>query len=277
MAGRSDAPKTGASSLSETAPSASPRSRQGGPANPRYQGITGLPLINGNVLKIIAILTMLIDHTAVVVVGTLLFGHSYNAGFDQILMSVESSDLLITYALMRMIGRLSFPIYAFLLVEGFVHTHSVKDYAMRLLLFGCISEIPFDLAVFGTPFYWDYQNVYFTLALGLAAMCCIRRFHENQVRTIVSVGVCCAAAWLLGADYGAFGVFFIALLYFTRRSVRWQTILGAAALLWETTAPLAFLPIRMYDGTRGTQAPKYLFYAFYPLHLLVLWAISCVL
>ena len=81
---------------------------------------------------------------------------------------------------------------------------------------------------------------------------------------------CCGAAHLLRTDYDAFGVFFIVLLYLCRNQIWMQTIIGSIALLWEVTAPLAFIPIRLYNGTRGKKNLKWFFYLFYPVHLLVL-------
>lgn len=112
--------------------------------------------MSGTTLKWIAVISMLIDHTAEVLIN-------HNAALtDPIWAQI--------YVLMRGIGRIAFPIYAFLLVEGFLHTRDVKKYLARMLTFAVVSEIPFDLAVFHTPFYWGYQNVFFTLFLGLLAL-----------------------------------------------------------------------------------------------------------
>jgi hypothetical protein len=120
--------------------------------------------ISGSTLKLIAIITMLIDHTAAVVLEKIIVaGESSNTiAYDSVLYFI--------YVLMRMIGRLAFPIFCFLLVEGFLHTRSVRKYAIRLAAFALISEIPFDLALFGEPFYFNYQNVFFTLLIGLLVM-----------------------------------------------------------------------------------------------------------
>lgn len=102
--------------------------------------------LSGTTLKWIAVISMLIDHTAEVLIN-------HNAALtDPIWAQI--------YVLMRGIGRIAFPIYAFLLVEGFLHTRDVKKYLARMLTFAVVSEIPFDLAVFHTPFYWGYQNVF---------------------------------------------------------------------------------------------------------------------
>lgn len=180
---------------------------------------------------------------------------------------------------MRGIGRIAFPIYAFLLVEGFLHTKDVKKYLARMLTFAVVSEIPFDLAVFHTPFYWGYQNVFFTLFLGLLALAGENVVHQSSgmfagaglwKQAFVLI-LCVGTAQLINCDYGAFGVFFIILLYMTRYDKKTQTILGAISLIWELPGILAFIPIRLYNGTRGRCGNRYFFYAFYPAHLLALW------
>ena len=178
---------------------------------------------------------------------------------------------------MRLIGRLAFPIFCFLLVEGFVHTRSVKDYAMRLALLACVSEIPFDLAIFGKAFYWDYQNVAFTLLLGIGAMSAWKKCEGKSVFQVLSAGGFCLMAMMVDCDYGAFGVFLIVLLYALRENRRWQAIFGALSVLWENSAPLAFILIYFYNGERGKANWKYLFYTFYPLHLLILAGIARIL
>ena len=213
--------------------------------------------LSGTTLKWIAVISMLIDHTAEVLIN-------HNAALtDPIWAQI--------YVLMRGIGRIAFPIYAFLLVEGFLHTRDVKKYLARMLTFAVVSEIPFDLAVFHTPFYWGYQNVFFTLFLGLLALAGENVLHQSSgmfagaglwKQAFVLI-LCVGTAQLINCDYGAFGVFFIILLY--------MTVLGAISLIWELPGILAFIPIRLYNGTRGRCGNRYFFYAFYPAHLLALW------
>ncbi len=208
--------------------------------------------LSSNALKLIALLTMFLDHIGAVLI--------VSGWMNQVL---------------RMVGRVSFPIFAFLLVEGFLHTRDVKRYGLRLLAFGFLSEIPFDLALFHTPFEMSHQNVFFTLFLGLLALEGCRRYEDDASlwkRAAVLV-VCGFAAIILRTDYEAFGVIFIVLLYMTRQSPRLQTIMGSLALVWELPAVFAFIPIRMYNGTRGTLPLKYIFYICYPLHLFLLWGI----
>ena len=217
------------------------------------------PIIIASAL--IAIISMLIDHTAEVLMN-------HNAALTEPIWAQ-------IYVLMRGIGRIAFPIYAFLLVEGFLHTRDVKKYLTRMFLFAVVSEIPFDLAVFHTPFYWGYQNVFFTLFLGLLALAGIRWGEKDGLwKQALALIMCVGAAQLINCDYGAFGVFFIVLLYMTRYDKKTQTVLGALSLVWELPGILAFLPIRLYNGTRGRCGNKYFFYAFYPAHLLILWVIG---
>ncbi|NLG02851.1 MAG: hypothetical protein GX567_03310, partial [Clostridia bacterium] len=120
--------------------------------------------IPGSTLKIIAIITMLIDHIAAVVLADYL--------------SIDGIRTI--YKIMRSIGRLGFPIFCFLLVEGFMHTRDIKRYARNLGLFALISEVPFDLAFKHKLIYLDYQNVFFTLFLSLLAIWIISLIEENE-------------------------------------------------------------------------------------------------
>ena len=125
--------------------------------------------LSGTALKRIACLSMLVDHLGASLLENGLFRCS---AIDPRLVGLDQ--------LLRLVGRLAFPIYCFLLVEGFVHTHNVKGYLGRLVLFGLLSEVPFDLAFFRTPFYPGAQNVYWTLALGVLAMAGLKRFEKEN-------------------------------------------------------------------------------------------------
>lgn len=138
-------------------------------ANTRKMGISG------STLKLVAIFTMLIDHTAATILdSTLIKGGMYSLNYNDSKAVQDFNDkygtMLTIDHIMRYIGRLAFPIFCFLLVEGMIHTHSRLNYTIRLAIFAIISEIPFDLAFTHQPFYWDYQNVYFTLLIGLLVL-----------------------------------------------------------------------------------------------------------
>lgn len=229
--------------------------------------------ITGSTLKIIAILIMLIDHIGAAIVGPLRYSLAQN-------YPALSRCFLDLYPVLRNIGRLAFPIFCFLLVEGFTHTRNVRKYALRLFLFALISELPFDYAFTNSLFAWRHQNVFFTLLIGLLVMIGMSYFEYRECRTKagqyinVLMQFLIAVAGLILAkelytDYGYKGVFLIEVLYFLRLDKKLQTIFGAIAISWEATAPLAFLPIWFYHGERGRQL-KYFFYWFYPVHLLIL-------
>lgn len=243
--------------------------------------------VTGSQLKMVAVVAMLIDHTAYLLLGckvlsALPASAAGYAGYIQV------------YRVMRCVGRAAFPIYAFLLTEGIVHTRDWKKYGLRLGVFALVSEIPFDLLCFQQPVSWERQNVFFTLLLGLLAVEGAEYAagrasraqsypgEKSSLAWIVAAGIGCQAAVFLRTDYDAGGVLLVVLLYLLRQSRLRQCVAGFLWLLvtearWYYAAGLAaaFLLIGMYNGERGRQRRKYAFYAFYPLHLAVLYLIYC--
>ena len=199
-------------------------------------------------------------------------------------------------------GRVAFPIFAFMSVEGYFHTHNFKKYAQRMLLFSVLSEIPFDLMYGGTWFYPVHQNVIWTLLMGLLGihlMETVRKKQKPWVYVLVSAGVV-AAGWILGTlcmvDYYGVGVLTVFIFYFFRGR-KWWCLLGQLlALYWvnvqmlgglmypiqlfgmefelcqQGLALLALLPIWLYRGRQGYHSKpfQYACYAFYPVHMLIL-------
>ena len=227
------------------------------------------PGLSGTALKLAACITMLIDH-----IGASCIEATYGVAYR------TPPQILQLDRVLRLIGRRAFPIFCFLAVEGFLHTHDVKKYVRRLLLFGLLSEVPFDLAFFRTPFAPQHQNVYWTLALGVLAMAGLKRFEkENGLpgwQGLVWAGGCAALALAASTDYNASGVIIICTLYLTRADRKQQCLAGALLFLFELTASLAFVLVWFYNGQRGACSPlqKKAFYWFYPVHLLVLAAIT---
>lgn len=252
--------------------------------------------ISGSALKIIAVISMFIDHTGAAFLGRMLAGFDMLPDLlgDSIILRLfpwmlDWDRLVQVYYAMRYIGRIAFPIYCFLLVEGFDHTRDVKKYALRLGVFALVSEIPFDLCFNASIIEFSYQNVFFTLLIGLLVMaaadrCRVRRWFENPVAdrtcrylfTALAVAAGVAAAELLGTDYAGTGVVCIMVLYLFRNQKAAQAIAGATVFSWEITAPLAFLPILAYNGRRGLNL-KYFFYGFYPLHLILIYLVCAVI
>ncbi len=223
--------------------------------------------LSNSVLKCIALISMLIDHVA----SVLLRG-------DQTVLIALFGKQLTLYALMRFIGRIAFPIYAFLIVEGFVHTRNRKAYGIRLLVFALISEIPWDLEHTGSFFSWT-QNVFFTLFLGYLGLCLIEKLKngENRLKnTFLLIGLLVISI-LSRADYGCTGFGFILMLSLLRDYPIPRAIAGSCFLSSKWQAGLAFIPIAFYNGKRGfikNRFLKMLFYVLYPLHMLILFFIK---
>ena len=222
--------------------------------------------LNGNQLKLIAVVSMLVDHVAFSFIG--------NGSY--------------LYWVMRALGRIAFPIYAFLLVEGFCHTRNLQKYAVRLLICAVISEIPYNYMISGNFLYAGMQNIFWTLLLGLLMMQCQKQAVircpgtvGKQLQLVVIV-MFCAIAWMFKVDYDFRGIMLIGLLCWFYGDLTQMCIVGLiwmvvtmgslnmVGLLLTAGYAAAFFLIRHYDGTRGAWNGKAFFYAFYPVHLLIL-------
>lgn len=222
-------------------------------------------IISGSALKLIAVITMLIDHTA-----SALLRDS-----DIVLITFGDKPLTLYYS-MRFVGRIAFPIFAFLLAEGFVYTRNRVKYGVSLAVLALISELPWNLVHTGTAFY-SMQNVMFTLLIGYLAMCAMEYLKDNAFALVASIGALTAASFVLRFDYGSQGFCFIILMYLLRGLPVARAAAGICVLPSRWVGGFAFLPIAFYSGKRGFikgKALKYAFYAFYPVHLLVLYFIK---
>ena len=211
--------------------------------------------LNGTQLKHIAMVSMALDHT-----GVALFFRGPAVIFEGL----------------RFLGRLAFPIYCFLLVEGFVHTGSRRRYAISLFLAALISEIPYNLASAGSLLAPELQNVYFTLFLGLLALAAAE-WGERTGRRLLSMALCAGimgAAYLLQSDYDAAGIILILVFWFVREDEKMRHLGPALILLtfgWPGLFAVLAVPLLMrYNGERGKVRHKYAYYLFYPAHLLLL-------
>lgn len=242
-------------------------------------------------LKMIAIISMLIDHVTVVVIP----GNNW------------------VYLTGRLIGRMAFPIFAFLLIEGFYHTSDVKRYLKRLGIFALISELPFDLAFYNINYLADGgnikvdilkmftdektldlvirrfmsdQNVFFTLFLGLLAIWLMSMFEKkysknmlyvNIINAVVTLAFSITAAFLR-TDYNYRGILLIVAFYLFRGSniLLLISMFVLSGNLVQAFAALAVIPIAFYSGKKGKNI-KYFFYVFYPAHLFVLFILSLII
>lgn len=309
---------------------------------PKKKGITG------STLKIIAIITMFIDHFS----ACLLTGFLNSKGMELIITPEQGYEFLANYGviyytaqIMRLIGRIAFPIFIFCLVEGFHHTRNKLKYMRNLAIFALLSEIPFDLAFSGNMIYLGYQNVMVTMLLGVATMYLMDKvkalkfqdklsslsivgyfvsgvmlsgifvfqyFSGNVLYTFteywpellvsgaaaVGIFLLCQlhrpaeaknrlAAMLLAmlpamiiaivanCDYNALGIMAIGIMYLLyEKNMVLEFSIGCLALvIFQPVEMFAFLGlpfISKYNGQRGINM-KYFFYAFYPVHILLIY------
>lgn len=216
-------------------------------------------------LKIIAIIAMLLDHT-----GYIIFNK---------------------FSFFNYIGRLAFPIFAFLITEGYSHTSNLKKYLYRLTLFAIISQIPYML--FTSTFNNTFNlNILFTLILGLISIIIYNKIN-NKILGFLLVTLVAILAQIFPFDYGWFGIaimfifhifknkklllnlyFIIATFinfffkfFFTSNSIYLVVILFTC---------FALIPINLYNEKKG-KSIKYFFYAFYPLHLITLYILNFII
>lgn len=236
-----------------------------------------IKFIHSDLLKILAMILMLLDHMW----ATLIPGNQW----------------------MTNVGRLAFPIFAFMIAEGFVHTSNFKKYALRLLIFGLISEIPFNLIYSGSFIFPFHQNVMFTLLLGLLCIREIDQFKKNIcVRNGIKCGLKTLLFLLLGlvgfVDYGVMGIMTVIVFYVFRDfKCAWLCQLASLVLMYivffkgqsviipfgtyeyffplQGFGVLALIPIWLYNGKKKNKNAvlKYAFYSFYPLHMIILYCI----
>ena len=202
------------------------------------------------------------------------------------------------------IGRIAFPIFAFMTVEGYFHTKNFRKYLLRLFIFALISEIPFNLVMGGRLLYPLHQNVLWTFLLGLGLVWLNERVREKKLplRLLVGIGTV-ILAYVLGiitfVDYYHAGVLTVLVFYFFRGR-KWWCFAGQLLALWyinvemlsgfayelvigghtvflvrQGFALLSLIPIWLYRGRQGpyNRGLRALYYGFYPVHLLVLWII----
>ena len=207
---------------------------------------------------------------------------------------------------LTIVGRLAFPIFAFLIVEGYTHTKDLRRYALRLLLFALFSEIPFDLMLSGRVWNPLHQNVLWTFLLGLWMIHLneqARRTERVWLISLTAIGTL-ALGMLLGTlgmvDYYGAGVATVLVFYFFRGRRWWDLAAQICALYYlytetigglyfevkllggsfeivqQSLALFALLPIWLYNGHQGYHARWFrLFnYLFYPVHMLLLWLIG---
>lgn len=220
--------------------------------------------LSGAELKLIAIISMLADHVNKALIYPYL---ESNHGFLAFISDVFD-----------IIGRIAFPLFCFMLVEGYFKTRNRKKYLLNLLLFGVISEVPFDMFTTASFFNMNWNNVMFTLALVLVTVWIIDTLKEKMqkrskalwylVSILIVLGMC-IVSMSLSLDYEHHAILIGYFFYLFHDMPVFAIPFGYASMFKEPWALLGFGLTLTYNGERGKQH-KMLYYWFYPVHLLIL-------
>ena len=234
-----------------------------------------IPEITSFSLHILAMIFMLCDHLW----GTIISGNDW----------------------LTCVGRISFPIFAFLIVEGYFHTGNLRNYVTRLFVFALISEIPFNLAMGSSLFYPVHQNVLWSFLISIGLIHWNEKTKHKQIHIRILVGITTVCIGYIGGlltfvDFYSAGILTVLVFYFLRGK-KWWHYAGQLICMWyihsemlggfgyevnifgttqfiarQSFALLAFVPIWLYKGRQGHHSKLFQFicYAFYPLHLLIL-------
>ncbi|MBQ8198967.1 MAG: conjugal transfer protein TraX [Lachnospiraceae bacterium] len=203
------------------------------------------------------------------------------------------------------IGRIAFPIFAFMIVEGYFHTKNLKKYVCRLLLFAILSEIPFNLAMGSRICYPIHQNVLWSFLVSIGLIHWNEKVKGKKLWKQILVGcLSVIIGYVVGlltmVDFYHAGILTVLVFYFFRYR-KWWCYVGQLICLWyinvemlggfayeiplgneiyflsrQGIALLALIPIWLYRGKQGyhNKIIQYTYYAFYPIHLLVLGLIK---
>lgn len=236
-------------------------------------------------LKRIAVASMVIDHIGSFLLralmnpyrvdGGILVGRDSPAALRQLMLGREACDIL---------GSIAFPVFCFLIAEGFLHTRDRLRYGGQMLVFALLSEVPYDLAHYQTVFSPRLQNMMFTLACAILTLLLIRRAEERWQEqkalrwgmTAAAVAAGMAAAYLVRGEYVFLGPLAVSLVYLLRERGMWR-IAGLAPLLVASPWTALAVPfLLLYNGERG-RGSKWFFYLFYPAHFLAFAALAAVM
>lgn len=219
--------------------------------------------LNGNQLKLVALLAMTADH-----VGMMLF--------PQVIW-------------WRLVGRLAYPIYAYLVAEGCLHTRSMAKYLASMASMALLCQVVYLVAMGSL-----YQCILVTFSLSIGLCMLLKKAKDEQKPLwYILFTAAVAAVWFLteelplllsgtdyAVDYGFLGVILPVALYLVSGKV-WKLLLTAAVLVlmslssWvQFPSVLAVTILALYNGTRGNRNLKRIFYWYYPVHLVVIYGIS---
>lgn len=206
-------------------------------------------ILNSYHLKVIALLTMVFDH----------FGAMFLPEIDTI----------------RIIGRIAFILYAFMIVEGVYHTKNINKYISKIFIWAMLSEIPFDLAFHGKLVYLGHQNIFFSLLISILGLAYFKTSKNYFLSFLVGM-ICLIVSHFLKVDYSWYGVLIVFIFYFLKKiPVLKFALIETFSMIASFTisglqffAFLGFIPIIIYNGKQGKKTGVF-YYSFYALHLLI--------
>ena len=207
---------------------------------------------------------------------------------------------ILDYEWLTCIGRIAFPIFAFLITEGYIHTSNINKYIKRMVIFAIITEIPFNLMVSASPIYPFHQNVLWTFVISLLTLTYLNFDNtKNIFKSILIIILAIIIATITMCDYFGAGVMMVVGFYIFRKSKLLQLLMmiyvnmiliqgysypiDIAGYTYyfpqQGFALLSLIFIWLYNGKQGYHAKwfKIFCYAFYPLHMLILYILTIVL
>lgn len=236
-------------------------------------------------LRLIAMISMLIDHIGFIIIKNgILYGYD-DAIYEMAIATNEGKIWHFIYIICRLIGRIAFPIFCFLVVEAVLRSKNLFKYVVRLAILAVLSEIPFNLAISSRLLYTDKQNTVFTLLFAALMLIGIVKFYKWPVLQVLSIIASVAASWFLKVDYNIEGLILVLGIYFFRLDKNFRTWYIAIVsfiftfgngegLLYFGAGALAAPIIHFYTGKLGYEwCDRRFYYLFYPLHLLLLFGI----
>lgn len=239
-------------------------------------------IVTGTKLKVYACITMVFYTVAMSVVQNgLIHVNDYSQEELAALLSRNPHMMILSgwASVLQLLGGLAVPVFAFLLVEGFLHTSNFPRYLLTMLGFAVVSEIPYDFAMNDTLWTLASQNALFTMTICLVMLYGLRTFDRGNghLHRLVQVAIVLATVmWssFFRCNGGLCMVLLTAVYYLFREHRGGRLLLGCFISLMYVTGPLSTYALYSYDGVRGWNRNKYLFYAFYPLHMLVLGLVA---
>lgn len=240
------------------------------------------PDVTADGLKIFACMMMLLQTIGIVIVekGMIHLEQYTQASLNE---AMATDSRLMTLAgigsVLQLLGGMAIPIFAFLLVEGFLNTSDFRKYLCMVFLVALLSEIPYDFAMSGKLLDISSQNAMFGTGISLLMLkfLSMMKHAEKNAKRLVSILIVLASVlWVsfLRVEYGLCMVLLTAVFYLFYAKNGWKTVFGILISLMYVTGPLSFYGIWCYNGKRKDRIPKYVFYAFYPIQFLILGIVA---